>query len=159
MPYFSRKTQILVLTILISGQLLSCASNQSAKTDRFSAKTPSAREKSKSLDGLVSTQRSSVTPFKKKGRKFSGRTNEPESMEMVLTQSDLTPRVRKTRSGPLFTISAQDVDVKTILFSLSREIDQNILVDPSVAGLASVDLKDVTLREALDALLRPFDSP
>ena len=45
---------------------------------------------------------------------------------------------------------------KNILFALSQEIDQNIVIDPNVNKQAAVDLKNVTLEEALDNLLPPL---
>ncbi len=53
-------------------------------------------------------------------------------------------------------MSARGVDIKNVLFALSQEIDQNIVVDPNINKLATVDLKNVTLREALDSLLPPL---
>lgn len=58
--------------------------------------------------------------------------------------------------GIRFTMSARGVNIKNVLFALSQEIEQNIIVDPNVNKLATVDLKNVTLREALDSLLPPL---
>ena len=53
-------------------------------------------------------------------------------------------------------MSARGVDIKNVLFALSQEIDQNIVIDPNVDKLATVDLKNVTLEEALESLLPPL---
>tara|TARA_B100000686_G_scaffold353184_1_gene457785 strand:+ start:2535 stop:4352 length:1818 start_codon:yes stop_codon:yes gene_type:complete len=154
-----KRTLALVALILVFGQLLSCAAGPGAEVDRNLQGMEKIFGKTPPLNGLVSTQRSSVMPSDevRNPNEVNAKEAEPlKPMEMVLMQSDLIPRVRKTKSGPLFTILAQDLDVKTILFSLSREIDQNILIDPLVAGIVSVDLKDVTLREALSAILKPL---
>ena len=58
--------------------------------------------------------------------------------------------------GVRFTMSARGVDIKNVLFALSQEIDQNIVIDPNVNKQATVDLKNVTLEEALDNLLPPL---
>jgi len=39
------------------------------------------------------------------------------------------------------------VDVRNLLFALSQEIKQNIIIDPNVNALATVDLKNVTLNK------------
>ncbi|MFQ5673217.1 MAG: secretin N-terminal domain-containing protein [Nitrospinales bacterium] len=96
------------------------------------------------MENLVETQQS--PPQLAKEDRPSG---------LVLTQSDMTPKSQRTKQQR-FTVSAQDVEVQTILFSLAQEIDQNILIDPAVNQRASVDLKDVTLEEALDGLLTPL---
>lgn len=61
------------------------------------------------------------------------------------------------RKGPLFSLSAQDVEIKTVLLALAKEIKQNIIIEPGVSRKVTVDLKDVTLPEALDNLLLPID--
>jgi MSHA biogenesis protein MshL len=53
-------------------------------------------------------------------------------------------------------MSARGVDIKNVLFALSQEIDQNIVNDPNANKQATVDLKNVTLEEALDNLLPPL---
>ena len=58
--------------------------------------------------------------------------------------------------GVRFTMSARGVDIKNVLFALSQEIDQNIVIDPNVNKQATVDLKNVTLEEALESLLPPL---
>jgi type II secretory pathway component GspD/PulD (secretin) len=56
---------------------------------------------------------------------------------------------RQETKGFHFTVSARGVDVRNLLFALSQEIEQNIIVDPNVNGIATVDLKNVTLKKAL----------
>ena len=58
--------------------------------------------------------------------------------------------------GFRFTMSARGVDVRNVLFALSQEIKQNIIIDPNVNKLATVDLKNVTLEQALESLLTPL---
>lgn len=63
--------------------------------------------------------------------------------------------------GLRFTMSARGVNIKNVLFALSEEIEQNIVIDPGVTRsgmekLATVDLKNVTLEEALESLLPPL---
>jgi len=77
-------------------------------------------------------------------------------LELTLPQAELVPK--KTRDkGPRFSLSAEEVDVKTILFSISREIDQNIMIDPAISQKVTLNLKEVTLKEMLDHVLLPLN--
>ena len=77
----------------------------------------------------------------------------PESI--TATQPVFEPKEQKTK-GFRFTMSARGVDVRNVLFALSQEIEQNIIVDPNVTAIATVDLKNVTLKQALESLLIPL---
>ncbi|MBI4389272.1 MAG: secretin N-terminal domain-containing protein [Nitrospinae bacterium] len=101
------------------------------------------------LENLVEVQRA---PSLKPGEKASPK---PESRELTITQAELEPKIPRMK-GARITLSAQDVDVKTILLALSKEIKQNIVIDPEIDKKATVDLKGVTLTEALESLLRPL---
>jgi type II secretory pathway component HofQ len=80
---------------------------------------------------------------------------EPLPQELTEVQSSLEPKKQETK-GVRFTMSARGVNIKNVLFALSQEIEQNIIIEPGVEQLATVDLKDVTLEEALGALLPPL---
>jgi len=56
----------------------------------------------------------------------------------------------------LFTLSVRDANIREVLLAFGKKTDLNILVDPDVKGEVTVDLKRVTLEEALDALLSPI---
>ncbi|MEE9258361.1 MAG: secretin N-terminal domain-containing protein [Nitrospinaceae bacterium] len=75
--------------------------------------------------------------------------------ELTLTQSVLDIKAPQ-KKGPRFTLSARDADVKTVLLAIAKEIDQNIIIDPSIRELVTVDLKEVTLIQALDSILEPL---
>jgi MSHA biogenesis protein MshL len=77
----------------------------------------------------------------------------PDSI--TTTQPAFEPKEQETK-GFRFTMSARGVDVRNVLFALSQEIEQNIIVDPNVTALATVDLKNVTLKQALESLLIPL---
>ncbi len=154
MYFYIRNIIFGLIIALFLSYLFSCASGKTAKI----AKAPVPKKsvpREEPLQSLVSTQKSRVKVLKDLKEK-SNDLALPDSLDMVFTQGDLTQKPLKDETGPRFTISAQDVAVKTILFSLSREIDQNILIDPDVNGLVSVDLKDVSLKEALEAVLSPL---
>lgn len=77
----------------------------------------------------------------------------PESLTEIQPSLELKKPEPK---GVRFTMSARGVDIKNVLFALSQEIDQNIVIDPDVNKQATVDLKNVTLVEALESLLPPL---
>ena len=77
----------------------------------------------------------------------------PEALTEIQPSLDLKKPEPK---GVRFTMSARGVDIKNVMFALSQEIDQNIVIDPNVNKQATVDLKNVTLEEALESLLTPL---
>lgn len=56
----------------------------------------------------------------------------------------------------LYTFSARDAEVRDILLAFSKESEYNIVIDPELSGKVTLDLKRVTLREALEAILTPI---
>ena len=82
----------------------------------------------------------------------------PEEMEeLLITQTEpeksLPPR---EESGKLLSLSLRDAEIREVLLALAKKSDLNIIVDPDVSGMVTVDLKRVTFKEALDALLAPL---
>ncbi len=76
-------------------------------------------------------------------------------LELTLPQLDLVPK-KPPAIGPRFSLSAENVDVKSILFALSKEIDQNIMIDPAISQKVTLNLSNVTLGEMLDHVLTPL---
>ncbi|GEM_PF-219234 len=143
---------------------------ENTKVSKTYKKSSGKKKKRRSpLRSLVETQQSFLYPEASlddelepmTGKGFRGdksnkkSQSEEDPLEILLTQSDTETRKLRER-GPKFSISAKDVDIKTILFSISKEIDQNILIDPTINQKASMDLKDVPLTEVLEALLTPL---
>ncbi len=136
--------------------------DEDLETAKMAKTSQKSRVKRRSpLRSLVETQQSFLYPEATVNNELEPASRKKKSIyeddpsEILLTQSDTETRKLRER-GPKFSISAKDVDIKTILFSISKEIDQNILIDPSINQKASVDLKDVPLTEVLDALLTPL---
>lgn len=100
------------------------------------------------LENLVEVQRATPSePLKKK--------DGSPLLELTLPQLDLIPK-KPPAKGPRFSLSAEDVDVKSILFALSKEIDQNIMIDPAIFQKVTLNLSNVTLGEMLDHVLTPL---
>lgn len=109
----------------------------------------SKRETPRPMENLVQVQPAELP----KGLKTREKDTLP--FDLTLIQPELNPKIPRER-GPRFTLAARDVDVKTILFALSKKIDQNIIIDPDISGKVTVNLKEVTLKEALRSLLSPL---
>jgi MSHA type pilus biogenesis protein MshL len=79
-------------------------------------------------------------------------TPEVTLKELILPQKEEAKRVPEK----LFSFFARDASIQDVLLAFSRESDLNIVIDPEISGKVTIDLKRVTLREALDAILFPL---
>jgi type II secretory pathway component GspD/PulD (secretin) len=55
----------------------------------------------------------------------------------------------------LVSISAENEELSTVLYKLAEDYDLNIVISKSVSGNVTVKLSDVTLEDALTAILQP----
>ena len=55
----------------------------------------------------------------------------------------------------LISISAENEELSTVLYKLAEDYDLNIVISKSVSGSVTVKLSDVTLEDALTAILQP----
>ena len=72
--------------------------------------------------------------------------------ELVVPQKE---EAKKTEEK-LFSFFARDANVEDVLLAFSRESDLNLVIDPELKGKVTIDLKRVTLKEALEAILTPL---
>lgn len=68
----------------------------------------------------------------------------------------LEEKVKKPEPSMVYSLFVRDADVKDVLQGFSKEGKVNIVVDPDVSGKVTIDLKDVTMAQAMDALLTPM---
>jgi MSHA type pilus biogenesis protein MshL len=70
----------------------------------------------------------------------------------------MVPQMEEAKKVPekLFSIYARDSSIQDVLLAFSKESDLNIVIDPELHGKVTVDLKRVTLKEALDTVLSPL---
>jgi len=68
------------------------------------------------------------------------------------------PQREEAKKAPekLYSFFARDSNIQDILLAFSKESDYNIVIDPELSGKVTIDLKRVTLKEALDAILFPL---
>ena len=77
---------------------------------------------------------------------------EEKLKELVIPQMEQAKKV----PDKLFSIYARDSSVQDVLLAFSKESELNIVIDPELNGKVTIDLKRVTLKEALDAILSPL---
>jgi len=77
---------------------------------------------------------------------------EEKLKELVIPQMEEAKKV----PDKLFSIYARDSSVQDVLLAFSKESELNIVIDPELNGKVTIDLKRVTLKEALDAILSPL---
>jgi MSHA type pilus biogenesis protein MshL len=102
-----------------------------------------------------------VSPPKKEQPKPSAQLKEttlPQPTPEVTLKELVIPQKEEAKRVPekLFSFFARDASIQDVLLAFSREGDLNIVIDPEISGKVTVDLKRVTLREALDAILFPL---
>jgi MSHA biogenesis protein MshL len=77
---------------------------------------------------------------------------EEKLKELVIPQRENAKKIQEKR----FSFFARDVNVQDVLLAFSKEDDLNIVLEPELSGKVTIDLKRVTLKEALDAILTPL---
>lgn len=77
---------------------------------------------------------------------------EEKLKELVIPQREEAKKVPEK----LYSFFARDSNIQDILLAFSKESDYNIVIDPELSGKVTIDLKRVTLKEALDAILFPL---
>lgn len=137
---FSKTLIFRALGILVLGFILASCS----------AMGPSKKEAPTELQAKLPERREITIPLEKAKRE---KNNLPDSITKIQPNLDLKEQEVK---GFRFTMSARGVDIRNVLFALSQEVDQNIIIDPNVDKVATVDLKNVTLEQALESLLTPL---
>lgn len=77
---------------------------------------------------------------------------EEKLRELVLPQREEAKKVPEK----LYSFFAREANMQDVLLAFSRESELNLIIDPELSGKVTIDLKRVTLKEALDAILSPL---
>lgn len=91
------------------------------------------------------------------GAKKKAGVKPPDIPSPVSFQVDSEKKVVAERSEDLYSFSLREADVKDILRAIGKQTDYNIVIEPDVKGVTTVDLKQVTLTKALEYLLEPLN--
>ena len=79
----------------------------------------------------------------------------PIAVKPVEIMSPVVPQVEKESKtlaesyAERFSFTLKEADVKDVLRGLSKQTNYNVVVEPDVKGVCTVDLKDVTRMKAL----------
>ncbi len=102
-----------------------------------------------------------ASPPKKERTKLPSQVAEPTKPqpppkekleELVISQREEAKKVPER----LYSFFARDANIYDVLLAFSRESELNIVMDPELSGKVTIDLKRVTLKEALDVILSPI---
>jgi len=77
---------------------------------------------------------------------------EEKLKELVIPQREEAKKIPEK----LYSFFARESNIQDILLAFSKESEYNIVIDPELVGKVTIDLKRVTLREALDSILSPL---
>lgn len=80
----------------------------------------------------------------------------PEIPSPVSFQVEKEKRVEAPVREEPFSFSLREADVKDILRAIGKQANYNVVVEPDVKGVTTVDLKNVTLNKALEYILEPL---
>ncbi len=100
---------------------------------------------------LPDKERAKLPPQKAEAAKPQAAPEE-KLKELVIPQMEEAKKVPEK----LFSIYARDSSIQDVLLAFSKESDLNMIMDPDMNGKVTVDLKRVTLKEALDTILSPM---
>jgi len=75
----------------------------------------------------------------------------PELPALQIEQQQAAPTARQ-----LYSMEVQEQSIRDVLLALGKTTDLSFVISPGVEGTVTVDLKQVTLEEMLDAMLTPI---
>ena len=111
---------------------------------------------------LILAAQSGCVPAKRPPSAVSAVTQMPtarpeKSPEGALPGLIVTEIEGKREPERLYSFSLRDADIREVLMALSKQTSFNIVVDQDIQGRVTVDLKNVTMVEALDTLTELLD--
>jgi MSHA biogenesis protein MshL len=89
-------------------------------------------------------------------KEVSSPAKPPEIPSPVSFQIEKEKRVEAPGQEELSSFSLREADVKDILRAIGKQANYNVVIEPDVKGVTTVDLKNVTLAKALEYILEPL---
>ena len=74
----------------------------------------------------------------------------------VLSQAERAKKLNVSGMQEFFSFSLRDADIKDVLRAVAKQTNYNVVIEPDVKGISTVDLKNVTLPKALEYILEPL---
>jgi len=101
-----------------------------------------------------------TAPIKERAKLPSQKMEAPKSQpppEEKLKEI-VVPQMEEAKKVPdrLFSLYARDSNIQDVLLAFSKESELNMVIDPEINGKVTIDLKRVTLKEAMDSILTPL---
>ncbi len=102
-----------------------------------------------------------ATPLNKERPKLpslKGEAPKPQPPPEEKLKELVIPQMEDAKKAPdrLFSVYARDSNIQDVLLAFSKDSEFNIVIDPDLNGKVTIDLKRVTLKEALGAILSPL---
>jgi len=102
-----------------------------------------------------------ATPPKKEEAKLPSPVAEPlkpPSPPEEKLKELLVPQREEAKKPPepVYSLFVREASIGEVLLTFSKESECNIIIDPGLSGTVTIDLKQVTLKEALEAILSPL---
>jgi len=80
----------------------------------------------------------------------------PDIPSPVSFQLEKEKRIEAPGREELSSFSLREADVKDILRAIGKQANYNVVIEPDVKGVTTVDLRNVTLNKALEYILEPL---
>lgn len=81
----------------------------------------------------------------------------PEIPVPLLPQVETEKKMVLEGPKEVFSFSLREADVRDVLRAIGKQTNYNVVMEPDVTGTCTVDLKNVTLKSALDYILTPLN--
>ncbi len=75
----------------------------------------------------------------------------------VVAQVEVEKKVGAEGPKELFSFSLREADLKDVLRGIAKQTNYNVVIEPDVKGVSTVDLKNVTINKALEYILEPLN--
>ena len=130
-----KKVGLIVIALMVIMMSVGCAGKQEAKKDPFLEKWKLMAQEKKGTSPVAQVRKIEIPPDP------GVKPGEEGSKEKTLPQTKISLKMR-------------NADVKTVLRSLARAADQNILIKTDLQGRVSVDFYRVPWNQAFLSILR-----
>jgi len=98
-----------------------------------------------------------VNQVKEEERKEPKAATKPVDIPSPVSfQMEKSKATESARPQDYFSFSLREADVKDILRAIAKQTNYNVVTEPDVKGMTTVDLKNVTLEKALEYILEPL---
>ncbi len=80
------------------------------------------------------------------------RTQTPNNIPAIVSPVPLVPAPSSGQNQELFSVVAQDIPIRDLLFNLARDAALNVDVDPNVSGIVTINAIDQSLPQIMERI-------